>query len=188
MMKQVRFDEAVPCQVINATSYSYLPSQKNVKKCWYTQEDYDHFAFDRSYCTFILRKVGKDKLLDSLLPYDDSALIDVMAMRSKLHEWTDIGVCRGLEVRINRSHRYQRLEEQRKAIYAVLKLQARLRVETKCENYHEIIRESYERYSESAKIFAREMACADENCILELEMKEPVIMKKGSILRRLLRW
>jgi hypothetical protein len=185
-MKKVRFDEKCILHEINRHAHSELASRKIVKRRWYTQEDYDEFALDRSYCTFKLRHTGKDTLLDNVIPCGDGALVDSMTLRSKLFEWTEIGICRGLEMKINRSHRYQRSEERRKAIYAVLKLQDRLRVKTDCKNYCEIIRASYEKYSEGAKIFAREMAHVNEKCI-ELELKAPVMIKQTSILQRLLR-
>jgi hypothetical protein len=132
-----------------------------------------------------MRKAGKDRLLESILPCGDDALLDTMTLRSKLFEWSELEICRGLEIKINRAHRYQRMEEQRRVIYAVLKSQARAKDNTMCESYWEMIRESSERHTASAKIFAREIAFADQKAV-ESELKPSLMKRKNSIIRRLL--
>ena len=138
---------------------------------------------ERNYCSFMMRKTGKNKPLDCVLPYGDDALINTKTLQSKLFEWAELEICRGLEIKINRSHRYQRIEEQRRAIYIELKTQFNLKGNTMGENCWEEVRKLSEKCTASAKLFARAIADADEKAV-ELERRPPSITRETSLLRR----
>ena len=108
-MKKVSFKEEsqLLCLEITSLASPELPSPKDSKKRWYTDEDYAYFAVERNYCSFMMRKTGKDTLLDFVLPCGDDALINTKTLQSQLFEWEELEICRGLEIKIIRSHRYQ---------------------------------------------------------------------------------
>jgi hypothetical protein len=184
LMKKVTFQKSeLHCLEITGIEPPVLSCTKNSKKKWYTQNDYEAFAIERDYYAFKIRKNGKDKLLDSVLPCGENPLIDTKTLESKLYEWAELDYCRGLEMKVNRAHRCQRMEEQRRAICAVLKMQTRLKGDE--ENYLEKLRETSEKYSVSATLFARAIADADEKAVQG--ERKPLLIRQPSMLQRLIR-
>jgi hypothetical protein len=184
--KKVTFNDSQLLEIeIPDTSSPKTTRPKDIKKGWYTQEDYEYFTIERHYRSVRIRSIGKDHLLDRVLTSHGGALINIMTVQMNLLEWTVLEVCQGLEMKINYLHRYQRLEEQKRALFAVLKIQACTRGKTKCKDYGEELRESSEKHADSAKIFARAIAKADERAV-ELELRAPKIANKISLLRRMI--
>jgi hypothetical protein len=137
-MKKVTFQNSeLLCHEITDVESSVLSCTKYNKKKWYTQNDYEDFAIECDYYAFKFRQNGQGKLLDSVLPCGDSSLIDTKTFKLKLYEWVELEFCRGIEIKVNRAHRYQRMGEKRRAIYAVLKMQARFKGDAVHENYWE---------------------------------------------------
>ena len=96
-------------------------------------------------------------------------------------------MCRGLETKVNVTHRKQRFKEQKIATLAVLSMQKCIREGTGYEYSCEDIRRSSEKYTASAKLFALAIAKADERAV-KLEEGSPLIPIQMSCLRRLLSW
>ena len=184
-MKKVTFQNV--CTKIIEIVAPPLLSQKEIKKRWYTQEDYNNFSIERDFCSMKIRSMEKAKLLDEVLPCGVGALIDMETLQSKLFDWTELEMCRGLEMKVNVTHRKQRIKEQRSATLAVLSTQESIREGASYELSCESIRRSSEKYTASARLFAQAIAKADERAV-KLEVKSPLMPIQISYLRRLLSW
>ena len=189
-MKQVRFpNDDLLCHVMNASSTPSIISRNDIKKRWYTQDDYAFFELEGSYCCMRLRKIGQDKLLDRVLPCTDhdKMTMDPLTVASDLLEWTELEICRGLETHINISHKNQRARARARAIHSILRIQAMSRDELNHDDYIKIIKEISEKYTKSAREFAKAMALADERAVQwELKQCQTFVSNHVSILTRLL--
>jgi hypothetical protein len=187
-MKQVRFqNDDLLCNAMYDSSATTIVSRNDIKKRWYTEDDYAFFQLEGSYCCMRLRKLGQDKLLERILPCaNHDTPIDPMTLKSNLLEWTELEICRGLETHINVSHKNERVRARAKAIHSILRIQALSRDRLNHEDYSRVLREISEKLTESAKEFAKAMALADEKSV-QLELKrQPFISNHVSILTRLL--
>jgi hypothetical protein len=188
-MKQVRFPcDDILCHVINYSSTPSILSRNDIKKRWYTQDDYALFKLEGSYCCMRLRKSGHDKLLDRvmMITCDDTNVVDPMTIQSNLLEWTELELCRGLETLCNVSHKKERARARARTIYSILRIQALSRDQGNYEDYVNEIRDISEHCTKSAREFAKAMALADEKAV-QLELKrQPFVSNHISILTRLL--
>jgi hypothetical protein len=124
-MKKVTFNDSRLLDIeIPDTLSPKTTRPKDIKKGWYTQEDFEYFIIERHHRSVKIRSIGKDHLLDRVLTSHGGALIDIMTVQMNLLKWTELEACRGLEMKINYLHRDQRLEEQKRALFALLKIQA----------------------------------------------------------------
>jgi hypothetical protein len=185
-MKSVNFkDSDSLCTVLCHVASRNTISRSDMKKKWYNEEDYDFFTLERNYCSKKLRQDGSDTLLDRLLPWDEEDTLDLVALQSQLLEWTAMEICRGLEDRINPAHGNQRAREKKRAMFAVLRMQALLKDRTEHLELAEKIRESSEVNTVNARLFAYAMGLADEEAVkLELQIEPPPTTRRANFFNR----
>jgi predicted CopG family antitoxin len=172
-MKSVSFQDAGKlCTVLCHVASRSAISKSDVRKTWYNEEDYEYFQIERNYCSTKLRKASQDTILNRILPCDEEETADLTRMQSILLVWTQIEICRGLETRINLAHGNQRAREKRRAIFAILRMQALLKDHTEDEEFSEKVRELSEKNTENARVFAYAIGLADEETV-KLELQHP---------------
>jgi hypothetical protein len=185
-MKSVQFQDAdLLCTVLSNISSGNARSRSDVRKTWYNEEDYEYFQIERNYCSTKLRKSSQDTILSAILPCDDEEKVDLVRMKSTLLTWTQIEICRGLETRIDLAHGNQRAREKRRAIFAVLRMQALMKDRTEYEDYSEKVRELSEKNTENARLFAHAIGLADEATV-KLDLQDPpLISRRTKIFKRI---
>jgi hypothetical protein len=166
-MKTVRFQEpqslcTVVCEVTPRSEWS----QEDRDHTWFALHDYDE-AF-RSHDKLIsegLQESHRAKLLEgspqSLVPGTDGG-VDIVQVR--LTQWSrQAAFARGLERRADLAQVFERKEEQRHSIQAVLEVQEQLEIRHIVLNLRvESLRAVSERCTANARAFATKMGIASQ--------------------------